>query len=268
MKKLAVIGHPVSHSRSPAMQNAALAAAGLSGDWHYGAIDIEPAALTERLGVLARGGEYAGLNVTVPHKEAALALAASASPAAREIGAANTLTFAEAGKIHADNTDAPGLLAAIGEPVAGWPALVLGAGGAARAVVWALAGAGAEVSVWARRPEAATELAGRFGASPWRREQRPRDFRLIVNASAAGLGDGKALPHLPLSAADLQRGQVLADMVYGARPTDLTSAALQAGCRVVDGLEILVRQGALSFEIWTGRAPSLAVMRRALCEVP
>lgn len=266
MKKLAVIGHPVSHSRSPAMQNAALAAAGLGGEWSYGAMDIDPDDLAERLRELAEGGEYGGLNVTVPHKEAALAAATSASPAAREIGAANTLTFGEDGEIHADNTDAPGLLAAIGAPVAGLRALVLGAGGAARAAVWTLARAGAEVTVWARRPEAAAALAEEFGAGPWREGMGSRDFGLIVNASAAGLGDGEALRHLPLRAEELSDGKVVVDMVYGEQPTDLTAAALRAGCRVVDGLEILVRQGALSFEIWTGREASLDVMRRALRE--
>jgi shikimate dehydrogenase len=264
MRKLAVIGHPISHSLSPVMQNAALAAAGLGGEWLYEAIDIAPEQLPQRLAELAGSGEYGGLNVTVPHKEAALAQATSASQAAREIGAANTLSFDGEGNIHADNTDAPGLLAAIGSPVEGSRALVLGAGGAARAVVWALAGAGAEVCIWARRNEAATALASEFSCRAWADGDAASAFDLIVNASAAGLGDGRALVHLPLEAGDLREVQIVVDMVYGERENDLTAAARAAGCRVVDGLEILVRQGALSFAIWTGQEPSLDVMRAAL----
>ena len=267
MRRLAVIGHPVAHSRSPAMQNAALAAAGLADEWRYEAIDIPPEQLESRLRELASGGEYAGLNVTVPHKEAALAAADSSSQAAREIGAANTLVFGSHGAIHAENTDAPGLLAAIDGPVEGQAALVLGAGGAARAVVWALVGAGAAVSIWARRPERAEALAGALGGTAWMagrdRPASAADFDLIVNAPAAGLGDGQALRHLPITAAELHAGQTLVDMVYGERPTDLALAAEAAGARLIDGLEILVRQGALSFAIWTGREASLETMRRA-----
>lgn len=268
MRRLAVVGHPVAHSRSPDMHNAALEAAGLAGEWRYEALDIAPEQFVPRLTQIAGSGEYAGLNVTVPHKEAALGVAGSATTAAKEIGAANTLVFDADGGIHADNTDAPGLITAIDEPVGGRRALVLGAGGAARAVVWALVREGARVSIWARRPERAAALAAELGGENWMPgEQRPAsasDFELIVNASAAGLGDGLALPHLPLTGADLHSEQTLVDMVYGERPTDLSQAAVAAGARLVDGLEILVRQGALSFRIWTGRDPSLEVMRRAV----
>ncbi len=117
MRRLAVLGHPVGHSRSPAMQNAALADVGLGGEWSYEAIDVEP----DRFEELVRGMEaegFAGANVTVPHKEAALALADEATDAARAIGAANTLTF-RSGRIIADNTDAPGLIDALPESPAG-----------------------------------------------------------------------------------------------------------------------------------------------------
>lgn len=261
-RRLAVIGHPVAHSRSPAMQNAALRELNLDDQWHYGALDIAPAELEARLRELATGGEYAGLNVTVPHKEAALAVADTSSAAAREIGAANTLVFGAAGAIHAENTDAPGLIDAIAESVRGKSALVLGAGGAARAVVWALRGEGADVSIWARRPEAAARLADEFGVAAWSGGQTA-SFELIVNASAAGLGDGAALKHLPVEVADLHSAQTLVDMVYASQPTDLTQAAQEAGCRVVDGLEILVRQGARSLTIWTAKPAPLAVMRQA-----
>lgn len=156
MRRLAVLGHPVSHSRSPAMQNAALDALGLGDEWRYEAIDLAPEEFADRVRELP-GQDFAGVNVTIPHKEAALAVADQASEAASEIGAANTLTF-DAGVIHAENTDASGLLSALPEPVEGHGALVLGAGGSARAAVWALAGQAASVAVWNRTPERADEL--------------------------------------------------------------------------------------------------------------
>src|SRR6185436_19146854 len=127
VKQLAVLGHPVSHSRSPAMQGAALEALGLGGEWSYGEIDVDPVEFDERVRGLAGEG-YVGANVTIPHKEAALQVADETSEAAREIGAANTLTF-RGQDIRADNTDATGLLAALSEPIEGKAALVLGAGG-------------------------------------------------------------------------------------------------------------------------------------------
>src|SRR5215210_3422670 len=135
MFRLAVIGQPIAHSRSPAMHTAAFEALGIADEWSYEAIEVAPEEFVERTEALADAG-YVGANVTVPHKRAALELAARASRTAREIGAANTLSFT--GEITADNTDAAGLLAALPGSPAGMRALVLGAGGAARAVVWAL----------------------------------------------------------------------------------------------------------------------------------
>src|SRR5262245_35887894 len=156
MKRLAVLGHPVSHSRSPAMQNAALDALGLAGEWSYVAIDLAPDEFGERTRALPGEG-FVGANVTIPHKEAALAIADEASERAQMIGAANTLSFAD-GTMRAENTDAPGLVAALLGPIRGRTALVLGAGGSARAAVWALAGEGASVSVWNRTAARADEL--------------------------------------------------------------------------------------------------------------
>jgi len=246
------------------MQNAALADLGLDATWAYEAIEISPEDFGSRLRDLPDLG-FAGVNVTVPHKEAALAVADSASDAATAIGAANTLIFAD-GRIHAENTDGPGLLDAIADsstaPTAGSRALVLGAGGAARAVVWSLAGAGAEVSIWNRTAAKAEALAARFGAVA---TDAPAagDFDVIVNASAAGLGGGDGLSDLPLEAADFRPGQTVVDMVYGQNPSTLLEAAHSAGATTIDGLEILVRQGARSLKIWTGREPSLEVMRAA-----
>jgi shikimate dehydrogenase len=257
--RLAVLGHPVSHSRSPAMQNAALAALGLA-DWRYEAIDATPDAFEATVGELVATG-YAGVNVTVPHKEAALTLAGEASEASRQIGAANTLVFAEQ-TIEAHNTDADGLLASLPDPPRDQRALLLGAGGAARAALWALLWEGAKVEVWNRTPERAEaiceELGGRPVVAP-----RQESYDLIVNTSAAGLDGGDPFEHLPLRRGGFTDHQTVVDMVYGERRSRLLKAAEGARAAVVDGLEILVQQGARSLEIWTGREPDLDVMRSA-----
>src|SRR4029077_9453333 len=140
MRRLGVLGWPVAHSRSPAIHNAALSSLGMD-DWRYQRLPVPPERLVETTRALGQSG-FVGANVTIPHKQAALALADSASDAASAIGAANTLTFAPDGSIAAENTDAPGLIAALGESPRGARALVLGAGGSARAAAWALREAG------------------------------------------------------------------------------------------------------------------------------
>ncbi len=242
------------------MQNAALADLGLAPEWGYEAIDVDPEKFAARVRDLPGLG-FVGINVTVPHKEAALKMAGSAGQAATTIGAANTLVF-ENGGIRAENTDASGLLDAVGEVPAGASALVLGAGGAARAALWSLLEAGAEVAVWNRTEARAVAMVAALGG---RVDPKPQagGFDLIVNASAAGLGDRDGLVDLPLNGADFRPGQIVVDMVYGAEPSSLLAAAAGAGAGVIDGLEILVRQGARSLEIWTGRQPSLDVMRNA-----
>jgi shikimate dehydrogenase len=259
MPKLAVLGHPVSHSRSPAMQNAALAALGLE-DWRYQAIDAAPEVFEMTVRELAAVG-YAGVNVTVPHKEAALALADEASEASRQIGAANTLVFA--GKaIEAHNTDADGLLAALPESPRGRRALVLGAGGAARAVLWALLWEGAAVEVWNRTHERAEAICAEIGGTAVR-APRQEEYDLIANTSTVGLDGGNPFDHLPLERGGFNDSQTVVDMVYGERRSRLLKAAEGARAATVDGLEILVQQGARSLEIWTGRTPDLEVMRAA-----
>jgi shikimate dehydrogenase len=304
---LAVIGHPVAHSRSPAMQTAALAEMGLAGDWTYGALDVAPEDFEAEVAELAAAGEYAGVNVTVPHKEAALAMADEVSEGARAIGAANTLSF-EDGVISAANTDAGGLLRSLpaslavtdGDEGAGSRgaaatgaegarrALVLGAGGAARAAIWALAHGGEgspleaegnaehgdeqpqppqiapfEVHVWNRTAEraetVAAELGGRAVADP-----DPDNYALIVNTTAVGLAGEDTFEALPLSPDSFSPGQVVLDMVYTDEPSPLLAAAEAAGATTVDGLEMLVQQGALSLLIWTGEEPSFEAMRVAV----
>jgi shikimate dehydrogenase len=242
------------------MHNAALADLGLGGVWRYEAIDVAPDAFEARVRAM-QGEGFAGANVTVPHKAAALALADELSEATREIGAANTLVFAE-GEIRAENTDAEGLLSALPGSPAGKRALVLGAGGAARAVVWALLREGAKVEVWNRTELRSRHLCEELGGEPVTSPDQA-EYDLIVNTTAVGLRGENPFAELPLLASAFTLGQTVVDMVYGAEPTALLRAAEAAGATLVDGLEILVQQGALSFEIWTGRKPPLDTMRAA-----
>jgi shikimate dehydrogenase len=264
-KRLAVLGQPISHSRSPAMHTAALAELGLAGEWTYEAIEVAPEHFEGRVDAMPGEG-FVGANVTVPHKLAALAVADEASEAARAIGAANTLTFS-GGRIGAQNTDATGLLDSLPEPPSGARVLVLGAGGSARAVVWALVSSGAEVAIWNRTPEKADRLAREFGASAAEGVD-VADFDLLVNATTVGMGSSTqafpSLKSLPVDADALRERHQLVDLAYGAADTELVRAARARGARVVDGLEVLVRQGAASLRIWTGLDPPIEVMRRAV----
>jgi shikimate dehydrogenase len=242
------------------MHNAAYRALGLDG-WHYIALPVPPELFAETARAL-RGSGYRGVNVTIPHKEAALALADHATPAATAIGAANTLSFGADGSIEAENTDAGGFLDALGDSPRGWRAIVLGAGGAARAVVWALREAEAEVLVWNRGAERAAALAAELGVEP---TAHPVNGDLLVNATAVGLDPAVtvngALEFLRLSG--IQVPAVVVDLVYGAAPTPVARWGAAGGARVVEGVEVLVRQGARSFERWTGLLPDLEVMRGA-----
>jgi shikimate dehydrogenase len=275
--RLAVIGYPVGHSRSPAMHNAALADLGLAPEWSYEAIEVAPEGFEALVRQMPAEG-FAGANVTVPHKLAAFALASSASDTAREIGAANTLSFGR-GAVRADNTDAGGLIASLPASPRGRRALVLGAGGAGLAAIWALGREGAEVDIWnrtvARAEQVQVEVTDRAQElhveiavqtvefeTP-QDDPRQREYDLIVNTTVVGMQGEDPFPSLPLSRDGFRSGQVVVDMVYGGGPSLLLAAAAAAGAATVDGLEVLVQQGALSFEIWTGRAPDLDVMRAA-----
>jgi shikimate dehydrogenase len=281
-RRLGVLGWPVAHSRSPAIHNAALAALGMDG-WRYQLLPVPPELLAETTRALGHAG-FVGANVTIPHKRAALALSEEASAAARAIGAANTLTFQPDGGIAAENTDAPGLLAALGCSPRGMSALVLGAGGTARAVVWALREAGArEVSIWNRTPERAEALANELDV---RSVRRPAAAELLVNCTAVGLALASArlepvadplersasereeLNQLGLTFDQVGNYSYVVDMVYRTGSTQLLAAAREHGARTLDGLDVLVAQGALSFELWTGRKPPLDVMRAAARRIP
>jgi shikimate dehydrogenase len=279
MHRLGVLGWPVAHSRSPAMHNAALAALGMD-DWRYQRLPVPPELFDETVRALPGAG-FAGANVTIPHKRAALAIADSASTPAAEIGAANTLTFGPDGEIAAENTDAPGLISALGFSPAGMRALVLGAGGSARAALWALREAGAaDVAVWNRTGARADALAQEFGV---RSVPFPVPADLLVNCTSVGLdgpsgaspgvqnaesvellaSDTSGLNQLGLTFDQLGEYANVVDLVYRSHTTNLLAAARAHGSRTVDGLEILLAQGALSLQIWTGRTPPLEVMRSA-----
>jgi shikimate dehydrogenase len=266
MKRLGVIGWPVAHSRSPAMFEAAFRELGMD-DWVYQRLPLAPELLQQTIPALGASG-FVGVNVTIPHKQAALALADYASDAARAIGAANTLSFARDGTIEAENTDAPGLVAALGRVECspkGLSALVLGAGGSARAAVWGLLRGGArEVSVWNRTPERALALAGKLGA---RAVEEPVYADLLVNCTSVGLQrsatETEALNQLHLSVDLLGKYAYVIDLVYRDGPTPLLATACRVGAVSVDGLEVLAAQGALSFERWTGTRAPIDAMRRA-----
>lgn len=248
----AVIGHPVAHSRSPAMHTAAYAALGL--DREYVAIDVEPAVLDLFIGTLHADG-FAGVNVTIPHKQAVIELCDELSDEARRAGSVNTVLVRDGG-LRGETTDGAGLLWALGE-VEPADALVLGAGGAARAAVTALADAGWSVAVSARRREGAAALG--VGVEPWPPQ---RGARLVVNATPLGQQEPGTVP---IPAGLITPDTVVCDLAYRGdlMPTPLIQAAVARGARAVDGLDVLVGQGIVAFELLTGVPAPVDVMRAA-----
>ena len=252
----------MAHSRSPAIQNAALRAAALD-DWHYQLLPVPPELFVDTVRGLPAAG-FRGANVTIPHKEAALALADRASAGATAIGAANTLLFGDDGQISADNTDAPALIQALAERLAlgGASATVLGAGGSARAAVWALRDAGAaNVAIWNRTTERARTLAVDLGVDA---VIAPVAADILINCTSVGLHEGDELGML-LPRPELLGGyRVIVDFVYREGGTPLTRAAQASGIPTVGGLELLVGQGALAFELFTGKTAPIEAMRAAV----
>lgn len=264
-----VCGQPIKHSMSPVIHNAWIAAAGLDAAY----VPFAPAA--ERFETFVdglRGGAVRGVNVTIPFKERALALADTASDLAKMAGAANLLLFAPDGSVHADNTDGPGLLGAVQAQAPGFdasaaPVVILGAGGAARGAVAALLLAGApEIRIVNRTLARAQELADAFGPKVIAAEDAAlpgllADAGLVINATSLGLGGG-AGPAADLSLTS--ETAVVMDMVYKPLRTEFLRRAEAAGRRTVDGLEMLLRQAIPSFEAIYGVAPSPAVDVRGM----
>lgn len=246
------------------MQNAALRATGLADSWHYQLLPLPPELFDETVRALPQIG-FRGANVTLPHKQAALALADEASARATAIGAANTLLFGEGGRIWADNTDAPALTQALTlrTAISGASALVLGAGGSARAAVWALRDAGVgELLVWNRTHARAAALAADLGARAVAEPVGETD--ILVNCTSLGLRDDDRLDALPLDPDQLKKHRVVADFVYHKGGTPLSRAAQASGVATIDGLELLIGQGAIAFELFTGRPAPVQAMRDAL----
>ena len=265
--KLALLGYPLSHSVSPAMHNAALARTGLSG-WRYDAWPVEPERLREAVARL-RGEAYAGANVTVPHKEAVIAGLDGLTPVAQAIGAVNTLLKRDE-RLIGHNTDAAGFLAdlyAHDVKLARRKVLILGAGGAARAVVAACAGVGAVVRLATRRrgqAEAFETLASVtvYDWSPLGLLQASDGVTLIVNTTPLGMSPNGAASPWP-GDVPLPPDAFVYDLVYNPPETRLVRQARAAGLCAATGLGMLIEQGALAFELWTGQMAPRALMRRA-----
>ena len=255
---VAVIGSPVTHSRSPAIHNAAFAVAGL--DWVYVALPVPPGAGFDAVRALPGLG-IAGINVTMPHKADAARACDELSPAAARLASVNTVVVREDGTCFGDSTDGEGFLRSVAEAgldPAGRTVLVLGAGGAARAVVGALVDAGAEVSVAARRPVAANAVAATFAgveAVAWPVTAAVTDA--VVNATPLGMGEDTGLAVEPAP------DQWIVDLVYDPTETPLLARARAVGARPIGGLGMLIHQAALAFELWTGIEAPLAAMRAA-----
>lgn len=255
-----VIGDPISHSLSPRLHAHWLKRYGLRG--HYVPLHINHADLPEALRMLPRMG-FVGVNVTIPHKELVLSIADTITDRAALIGAANTLTFTANDQIHADNTDGMGFLANIRQTLPGWtaaagPALVLGSGGAAKAIVSALISDGAPVVYVANRTRARADgLKEQFGArvSPqdWTRiPDLIGESALIVNTTSLGM-TGQAPLSLDLS--HLSPPTVVTDIVYSPLQTELLQEAARRGCETVDGIGMLLHQAVLGFERWFSYTP-------------
>lgn len=265
-----VIGHPIAHSRSPALHGYWLRRYGLKG--HYIPIDIAPLDLTELIRTLPRLG-FVGLNVTIPHKEAILQIADIVTDRAALIGAANTLIFRKDGKIHADNTDGSGFVANLRQNAPQWnpssgPAVVLGAGGAARAVIAALIEVGVpEVRLANRTRPRADALRSDFGAKVFVHEWVQAgnildDAVTVVNTTSLGM-TGKPDLRVPLDRLNPQA--LVTDLVYTPLKTQLLIDAEALGCVVVDGLGMLLHQAAPGFERWFGVRPEVdEATRRAV----
>ncbi|RLB55236.1 MAG: shikimate dehydrogenase [Deltaproteobacteria bacterium] len=278
-KRFAVIGDPIAHSRSPVMHEAAYRALGI--DATYERVRVRP----DELAAFIAGAEaegYQGLNVTLPHKSAVIALIHEVTPTAARIGAVNTITI-RGGALYGDNTDARGLVRSLedaGFGAEGARVVVLGAGGAARAAVVGLSEAGAaEILVAARRPSAASKLAEALatdapapitghGFDDLERVFAGAD--LLVQATSATLAGSDASSDVAIRFADglpwdaLAPSATVTDLVYQPLETTVLRAARARGHRAIDGLGMLIHQGALAFEGWLGVAAPVAVMRAAL----
>lgn len=257
-----VVGHPIAHSRSPALHGYWLKRYGIRG--HYIPMDVAPSDLAHVLEMLPRMG-FVGVNITIPHKEAILQIADVITDRAALIGAANTLIFRKDGRIQADNTDGSGFIANLRQNAPHWvpsagPAVVFGAGGAARAVVAALIEVGVpEIRIANRTRPRAEALRSDFGAkvvvSEWIQAANMLDgATTVINTTSLGM-TGKSDFRVPLDG--LRSDAIVTDLVYTPLMTQFLIEAQAMGCTVVDGLGMLLHQAAPGFERWFGQRPEV-----------
>ena len=272
---LGLIGYPVSHSLSPKIHNAALKACGLEGE--YSLFPIEPddkVALKELLDRV-RAGEIRGLNVTIPHKQNVIEFMDELSPTAKSIGAVNTI-YMKDNILVGDNTDASGFLSDLRQFLANQSqianrksVIVLGTGGSARAVVYALANDGWDVTIAARRIEQAQKLAASFPNYQLSiinfTDLQPSTFNLLVNTTPLGMTPNIEISPLP-EKLSLPQYVAIYDLVYNPRETKLVRDAREQGCAATTGLGMLIEQAALAFEIWTGHIPPRDVLYTSVAE--
>jgi shikimate dehydrogenase len=279
MIKLGLIGYPVSHSLSPKIQNAALQACGLDGDYSLFPVAPHDMSALEKLLARIRSGEITGLNVTIPHKQNVIPFLDDLTPTARAIGAVNVIYMKE-GKLIGGNTDAPGFLADLKRSLTTAPngddktlrrrgarALVLGAGGSARAVVHALVTDGWSVTIAARRLEQAQQLAQSFQNYPLLITNITTlplsTFHLLVNTTPVGMTPNIDQSPLPEDTV-LSKDTFVYDLVYNPRETKLVRNARAQGCSAITGLGMLIEQAALAFELWTGHNPPRDILYQAI----
>jgi shikimate dehydrogenase len=279
MIKLGLVGYPVGHSLSPKIQNAALQASGLKGDYSLYPVAPDDMQALKTLLVSVRSGEMAGFNVTIPHKQNVIPFLDELTPTAQAIGAVNII-YKRGDKLIGDNTDAPGFLADLKKFLTAAPygddktqkngelkALVLGAGGSARSVVYAICNDGWQVTIAARRIEQAQQLSEKFPDIHVKGYNLPTlqlsDFQLIVNTTPIGMTPNDDQSPLPENAA-LPKQTKIYDLVYNPRETKLVRDARAQGLRAITGLGMLIEQAALGFTLWTGIKLSSEIFRSAV----
>ncbi len=277
---LGLIGFPLGHSLSPALHTAALRSCELEGDYSLFPVPPDDAHGLKSLLARVRNGELHGLNVTIPHKQNVIPLLDELTPTAQAIGAVNTIYLRE-GKLFGDNTDAQGFLSDLKKflanrvsPIADRKsALVLGAGGSARAVVYVLLNDGWQVTIAARRIEQAQELADYYATRNTQHVPQTTElhnfilhlssFILVVNTTPLGMISNTDQSPWPENLS-FPRHAAIYDLVYNPPETKFVRAARVQGLSATTGLGMLVEQAALSFELWTGRVPSRELMRQAV----
>ena len=249
-----VTGHPLQHSKSPVMQNAAIKAAGLNAIY----LRFDSPSLDNICDVI-REYDIRGMNVTIPYKQEIYGLLDKTADTCLEVGAVNTI-INDNGVLKGENTDVEGIRFALrskGEEPKGKKVLLLGAGGASRAAAYAFTKMDCRISIAGRTGNKACDVSRAFGTDI--HEGSVKDYDIIVNCTPVGLVDGE----YPADMSDMYGGQVVFDMVYG-RETPILEMAKRKGCTIIDGADMLVGQGAESFRLWFGKEPDTEVMRGAL----